>query len=130
MGAAARFEDSNPALDAIEAAALFKQNTIIGPIIIIIKQRLMDSTATFYSQPSYVSSGGAFPVFAGGRRQRGGGIFGSLARMVLPALKSVGKSVLKSAGQQALGLATEVAQSALSGEGLSGVKQTLQRQGL
>ena len=88
----------------------------------------MDPTARFYSQPSYVGAG--FPVFSGSRRQRGGGIFGSLAKMVLPVLKSVGSSVLRTAGRQAVGLARDVAESALSGQGLTGVRQTLQRQGL
>ena len=88
----------------------------------------MDLTAKFYSQPSYVGAG--FPVFSGSRRQRGGGIFGSLAKMVLPVLKNVGSSVLRTAGRQAVGLARDVAESALSGEGLTGVRQTLQRQGL
>ena len=88
----------------------------------------MDPTAQFYSQPSYVGAG--FPVFSGSRRQRGGGIFGSLAKMVLPVLKSVGSSVLRTAGRQAVGLARDVAESALSGQGLTGVRQTLQRQGL
>ena len=88
----------------------------------------MDATARFYSQPSYV--GGGFPVFAGSRRQRGGGIFGSLAKMVLPALKSVGSSVLRNVGREAVGLARDVADTALSGQGLSGIRQTLQQQGL
>ena len=88
----------------------------------------MDATARFYSQPSYV--GGGFPVFSGSRRQRGGGIFGALAKMVLPVLKNVGSSVLRTAGREAVGLASDVAQSALSGQGLSGIRQTLQQQGL
>ena len=91
----------------------------------------MDPTAAFYSRPTYSGvGGGGFPVFSGSRRQRGGGIFGSLARMVLPVVKSVGTSILKSAGQQALGLASDAAQSALRGEGLSGVRRTLRQQGL
>ena len=86
----------------------------------------MDKTANFYSQPTYVSGGG-FPVFAGSRRQRGGGIFGSLAKMVLPALKTVGKSVLRSAAREATGLASDVAKSALTGRSL---KQSLRQHGL
>ena len=85
----------------------------------------MDSTARFYSQPSYV--GGGFPVFAGSRRQRGGGVFGSIAKAVLPALKSVGKSILRRAGSEALGLASDLATSGLTGRG---IKQTLKQQGL
>ena len=80
----------------------------------------MDTTARFYSQPSYIGGGG-FPVFAGSRRQRGGGILGSLAKLVLPVVKSVRKSVLRSAGNEAFGLARDVAESALSGQGFDGV---------
>ena len=57
----------------------------------------MVSIEAIYSQPTY-SGGGGIPFFAGSRRQFGGGIFGSLARLVLPtatrALKSLGKSAL------------------------------------
>ena len=89
---------------------------------------MVDPTALFYSQPSYTGAG--FPVFSGSRRQRGGNIFGSLAKMVLPALKTAGKTFLRRAGREAIGFAGDLAGSALSGRGLSGVKQTLQRQGL
>ena len=58
----------------------------------------IDPTARFYSQPSYVGAG--FPVFSGSRRQLGGGIFGSLAKMVLPAWKDVGGSNLRTTGRQ------------------------------
>ena len=58
----------------------------------------MVSIEALYSQPTY-SGGGGIPFFAGSRRQFGGGIFGSLARLVLPtatrALKTIGKSALK-----------------------------------
>ena len=90
----------------------------------------MDRTAHFYSQPSYAGAGGGFPVFTGSRRQRGGGIFGALARMVAPAITKVGKTALRSFGQNIAGLASDVAQSALRGEGIAGVKQTLRQQGL
>ena len=57
----------------------------------------MVSIEAIYSQPTY-SGGGGIPFFAGSRRQFGGGIFGSLARLVLPtatrALKTIGKSAL------------------------------------
>ena len=85
----------------------------------------MDATARFYSQPSYV--GGGFPVFAGSRRQRGGSIFGAIAKAVLPALKTIGKSVLRQAGTEAFGLASDLANSALQGRS---IKQTLRNQGL
>lgn len=84
----------------------------------------MDATARFYSQPTYV--GGGYPVFSGSRRQRGGGVFGSLFKVVAPTLKTV----LRKAGSQALGLAGDVAKSALSGEGLAGMKRTFRRQGI
>ena len=91
----------------------------------------MDATAAFYSRPTYSGvGGGGFTVFSGGRRQRGGGIFGSLARMVLPVVKQVGKSVLSSVGKQCMGLMKDVGQSILRGEGMSGVQNTLRRQGL
>ena len=91
----------------------------------------MDSTAAFYSRPTYSGAGGAgFTVFSGSRRQRGGGIFGSLARMVLPVVKHVGKSVLSSVGEQGMGLVKDVGQSILRGEGVQGIKQTLRQQGL
>ena len=58
----------------------------------------MVSIESLYSQPTY-SGGGGIPFFAGSRRQFGGGIFGSLARLVLPtakrALSTIGKSALK-----------------------------------
>ena len=58
----------------------------------------MVSIEALYSQPTY-SGGGGIPFFAGSRRQFGGGIFGSLARFILPtarrALKTIGKSALK-----------------------------------
>ena len=49
----------------------------------------MDHTVHFYSQPSY-RGGANFPIFTGSRRQRGGGIFGSLGRMFAPIAKRVG----------------------------------------
>ena len=39
--------------------------------------------------------GGALPVFSGGRYQRGGGLFSSIARFALPLLKSFGKNMLR-----------------------------------
>ena len=89
---------------------------------------MADPTALFYSEPSYVGAG--FPVFSGGRRQRGGNILGSSAKMVLPTLKSAGNAFLNRAEREAFGLAGDLGMAALSGRGLKGVRQTLQQQGL
>ena len=74
----------------------------------------MDSTASFYSQPSHDFRGGGFPVFAGSRRQRGGGIFGTLKSSFAPVAKTVGKSLLS----HGLGLARDVAHDALAGRSI------------
>lgn len=80
----------------------------------------------FYSSPQSYS-----PYFAGGRRQYGGGIFGSLARALLPKVKDFGKAAAK----RALGTAVNVASDViLNGQGIGDsfksrggefVKQTL-----
>ena len=80
----------------------------------------MDRTAHFYSQPSYVGAG--FPIFSGSRRQRGGGVLGSLARLVLPAVKSVGKALVP----QVVGLAGDVVKSVSRGENIG---TAIRRQG-
>lgn len=77
----------------------------------------MDRSAAFYSQPSYVGAG--FPVFSGSRRQRGGSIFGAIARAVMPALKSVGKRALKTLGREGLGFASDVMKDVVSGKNVS-----------
>lgn len=74
----------------------------------------MDDTLAFYSRPSNEFRGGAFPVFAGSRRQRGGSIFGSLKRFFIPAVKSVGKNLLS----KGLGFARDVAEDALAGKNI------------
>ena len=85
---------------------------------------MMDRTASFYSEPSYHYRGaGGFPVFSGSRRQRGGGILGSLAKMVMPVLKTVGKTALG----QAAGLARDVVSDVASGRNLG---QSLKQQGI
>lgn len=66
---------------------------------------------TYYSKPSY-------PVFVGGRRQVGGGVFGSLARSFLPFLKRAAVPVLKEVGKGALELGANVASDALRGENI------------
>ena len=87
----------------------------------------MDRTASFYSQPSYrLSGGGGFPIFAGSRRQRGGSLLGSLKSVVVPALKSTGKAVAKTALNEAIGLAKDVAADAFTGKN---IKQSLLRHG-
>ena len=73
----------------------------------------MNSTARFYSQPSYVG-GVPFNVYSGSRRQTGGSVFGAVKRAVLPTLKTAGKEM----GKQAIGLFKDVAQDVLSGENL------------
>ena len=88
----------------------------------------MDNTVRFYSQSSYAGAG--FPVFAGARRLRGGGILGSLSKIVLPLVKQAGRALFRSAGKQALGLAGDVAASMSQGEGISGLRGVLKNQGL
>jgi len=73
----------------------------------------MDHTFHFYSQPSY-RGGANFPIFTGSRRQRGGGIFGSLGRMFAPIAKRVGKRLLS----HGIGLARDVAEDVLSGKNI------------
>lgn len=74
----------------------------------------MDDTLAFYSRPSHQFGGGAFPVFTGSRRQRGGSIFGSLKRFFVPIAKSVGRNLLN----KGLGLARDVAEDALAGKNI------------
>jgi len=74
----------------------------------------MDDTLAFYSRPSHQFRGGAFPVFTGSRRQRGGSIFGSLKRFFVPIAKSVGRNLLN----RGLGLARDVAEDALAGKNI------------
>ena len=72
---------------------------------------VMDATALFYSHPSV---GAGFPVFAGARRQRGGGIFGSLKNFFLPTVKKWGRQLFS----HGIGLAKDVAQDALQGKNI------------
>ena len=83
----------------------------------------MDRTATFYSAPSYHHRGGGFPVYAGSRRQRGGGILGSLAKFAMPVLGQIGKAALG----QAVGFAKDVAGDVAAGRN---VRQSLKQRGL
>ncbi len=72
---------------------------------------VMDLTAQFYSRPSHDFRGGAFHVFAGSRRQRGGSIFGSLKRFFTPIAKMLGTSLLSHGAN----LARNVAEDAIAG---------------
>lgn len=80
----------------------------------------MVSIESLYSQPIY--SGGGIPFFAGSRRQFGGGIFGSIARLVMPAVKNfilpTASSALKSIGKSALNIGKNVAMDALQGRNI------------
>ena len=76
---------------------------------------MMDQTADFYSRPSYNYRGaGGFPIFAGSRRQRGGGIFGSLKSFFTPIAKSVGKRLIK----QGVALASDVVKDVMTGKNI------------
>ena len=83
----------------------------------------MDATQAFYSAPSYLYRGSGFNVFAGSRRQRGGSVLGSLAKMVMPVLGAVGKAAL---GQVA-GLANDLVDDAARGRSF---RQSLKQRGL
>ena len=84
----------------------------------------MDRTAAFYSAPSYQYRGaGGFPVFAGSRRQRGGSILGSIAKVAMPILGNIGKAALG----QAVGLAKDVAGDLAQGRNIG---QSLKQHGL
>ena len=74
----------------------------------------MDHTAEFYMRPSYEFHGSGFPVFHGARRQRGGGIFGSLGKMFAPIAKKVGKKLLS----HGVGLAKDIASDVLAGKNI------------
>lgn len=68
-----------------------------------------------YSNPSIFQSAG--------RRQRGGGFFGKLARMALPILKSFGARV----GNEALNFASNTLSDVSEGHN---VRESLKKQGL
>lgn len=77
----------------------------------------MDSTTSFYSQPSYyhMRGAGGMPVFSGSRRMRGGGILGALKSLVLPTLKTIGKKVGKKVLSEGVNFATALATDKLLG---------------
>ena len=70
----------------------------------------MDATAHFYSAPT------GFTPFSGSRRQVGGGIFGSLARSLLPKLKDFGAAAARRALNTAANVASDVAQGSSFGD--------------
>ena len=72
----------------------------------------MDQTALFYSRPSHEFRGGAFNVFTGARRQRGGGIFGALKNFFLPIAKNLGRSLFSTG----VGLASDLARDTMEGK--------------
>ena len=90
--------------------------------VLLIHFVIMDQTADFYSRPSHEFRGGAFNVFAGSRRQRGGGIFGTLKNFFLPVARKLGKSLLS----QGVGLANDIARDAMEGKS---IKQSLMNRG-
>ena len=82
----------------------------------------MDQTSHFYSRPSYAFRGGAggFHVFSGSRRQRGGSFLGALKKFFFPIAKSLGRQLLS----QGVGLASELANDAMSGKNLKDAIKT------
>jgi hypothetical protein len=70
----------------------------------------MDATAHFYSAPT------GFTPFSGSRRQVGGGIFGSLARALVPKLKDFGKAAARRALSTATDVASDIAQGGNIGD--------------
>lgn len=87
---------------------------------------IMDRTAQFYSQPSYV--GGALSVYAGSRRQRGGSVLGSLKSFFMPLLSKLAKRGAKSAMKVAQNVVGDVIagkniKSSISQHGLNAAKR-------
>ena len=73
----------------------------------------MSSTASFYSNPSYVSGAGA--IYAGARRQRGGSIFGAIKSIVAPLVSGIGRSLKRNVMKNAVGFASDVVGDLASG---------------
>ena len=72
----------------------------------------MDSTAHFYSAPT------GFIPFTGNRRQTGGGIFGSIARALIPKLKDFGKAAARRALTTASNVVSDIEQGSSIGDAL------------
>ena len=71
----------------------------------------VNETAPFYEAYYGTQAGDGLSVFAGKRHIEGDGLgsmLGGLFKAVAPALKSVGKSALKSIGRGAIGVAKDV----------------------
>ena len=71
----------------------------------------VNETAPFYEAYYGAQAGDGLSVFAGKRHIKGDGLgsmLGGLFKAVAPALKSVGKSALKSIGRGAIGIAKDV----------------------
>ena len=88
----------------------------------------MDRTAAFYSQPTYVQrGGGALPIYAGSRRQRGGSLLGALKSLAMPFVNTIKQNAIRHAKQQAFGLAKDMAFDAFRGRNLG---DSLKRHGI
>ena len=88
----------------------------------------MDRTASFYSQPSYHFRGAGFPVFSGSRRQRGGGILGSIGKMITPMLGNLGKSIGRAALKRGVSFASDIAKDVMTGKKLTDSMKTRGKQ--
>ena len=88
---------------------------------------MMDRTAAFYSQPTYVQRGAGLPIYSGSRRQRGGSILGALKGFIMPLLGGIKNKAVQRAKSEAWGLAKDVALDAFTGKN---IKQSLKTRGL
>ena len=84
----------------------------------------MDATAHFYSAPT------GFTPFSGSRRQTGGGIFGSIARALVPKLKDFGMAAARRALSTATNVASDIAQGSNVGDALKSRGKEFLRQSL
>ena len=74
----------------------------------------------FYSHPSYVRTGaGAFPIFSGSRRHRGGSVFGVVKRFFMPAIEKGKATIAPSAMKEGVGFAKDMVGSFFRGRNLS-----------
>lgn len=84
-------------------------------------------SSTFYAAPTYMS-GGAFTIYSGARRQKGGGFLGSLRKVISPVgrnmvkgLKTIARNktvrdIAKVAARKGAEVLTNVAVDALQGQ--------------
>ena len=91
----------------------------------------MDRTANYYSGPTfrYAGSGGTFGVYSGSRREKGGIIFGSLARTILPVFGAVGKKILRRGAHKALDVTQNVVKDTIAGKNVVNSLKTHARNG-